>query len=51
MAVLIDAHPLEEGASLASTDEMVASLDFSGHDDHDLKILHQFVRAQFGFLS
>ena len=45
MAILIDAHPLEENASLASSNESVASLDFSGHDDHNLMISNQFVGA------
>ena len=51
MAILIDAHPLEEDASLASSDECVASFDFFSHDDHNLKAANQFVGARFGFSS
>ena len=42
MAVLIDAHSLEEEASLlTSANEFVAPLDFSSHEDHDLKMVRQ----------
>ena len=49
MALLFDASSLQGDASLlASTDESVASLDFSGHDGHDLKMANKVVRARDG---
>ena len=42
MAVLIDAHSLEEEASLlTSANEFVAPLDFSSPEDHDLKMVRK----------
>ena len=36
---LVDAHSLEEDTSLASSDESIASLNFSsGHNECDLKV-------------
>ena len=49
LLTLVDADSLEENTSLASSDETVASLDFSsGHDECDLKVAEKVVCAQRG---
>ena len=49
LLILVDAHSLEEDTSLASSDESIASLDFSsGHDECNLKVAKKVVCAQRG---